>query len=727
MASTTWSRPSTAPNLDRRDDGLRLDSVNLRHCEFNTIKVAVSIDSSALSLLAANDGMGYLNVWVDSNRDGDWADSFDCPRADDNKIALEHIVIDLPINAAVLGAGMHELLVDTTVPVAFPTEGVVAGMPAWLRITLSEKPSNKTLTAGTLKYGDGRGYDEPFRLGETEDYLLRAPGQSDAADMTINKRGHLQPEFDTTTRTRFWQVNWVVNYANIGDTAATNVHLVDNLGTGQTLQSVRALPPISPTISGSTVEANLTSVAAGAGGTLILRTVVPYTTAPGTVLRNEAVISAGNDSVTINNTAVATVTVPLLPPLITSPVPGTTCTGALTVTGHAQAGVDIDLYVDGALATTTQSDATGNWSTGITLADGSHDLYAVARQSTLTSEPTPIVMVIVDSSLFWNPMSLRFVDEEGRVIRPSGRLDESGWSVFLRAEHTYTISLQICCEDPNVQVAVELNGDIIPLSDPDDDGTYTASVTSSGRVVGSIRICVICELIKRCSDGELTIDPEGTVFNLLTGQPVSAADVACFQATVSSASTEQSYALWPAEDYQQINPQSVGADGYFSFFTPPGTYQLDVSKTGYQPYRSWDLVVVDAPVHVDVPLTPLISQAANQQVDLTDDGFEPAVVTVEPGAVIEWTNIGDGLHTSTSVTPAVTHDGSQAAGAGDNGAWDSGLLTPGSSYKRQLTQEGTYTYRDSENPAFTATIIVAEADEPPVTKSNTLFIPLVNR
>ncbi len=717
-------------NLDQRDDGLRLDSVNLRHCEFNTLKVAVSIDSTALSALAANDGRGYLNLWVDSNRDGDWADRFECPRSDNNKIALEHIVIDLPINAVILGVGQHTLLVDTTVPVFFPADGDTAKTPAWLRMTLSEKPSNKTLTAGSLSYGDGRGYDEPFRLGETEDYLLRAPSQSAEADVMIEKRGHLQPEFDATTQTRFWQVNWVVNYGNIGGAAATGVQLVDTLGSGQTLQRVRALPTISPTISGSTVEANLSTLATGTHGTLILQTVIPYNTAPGTVFENRATIAASNDSVTINNSTVATVTVPLLPPLITSPVPGTTCSGVMTVTGHAQAGITVDLYVDGSLATSATAAGNGNWSTGLTLSDGSHDLYAIARQGALTSAPTPAITVIVDSTLFWNPLSLRFTDETGRVIRPSGRLDESGWSVFLRAEHTYTISLQLCCEDPNAQVELALNGTAIPLSDNDGDRIYTASFTSSGRQVGSIRICVICELIKRCSDGELTIDPEGTVFDLLNGQPLSSADVACFQATVGATSTEQSYALWPAVDYGQINPQSVAADGYFSFFTPPGTYQINVTKVGYQPYRSWDLVVVDTPVHIDVPLTPIIGQAADQRIDVTDDGFAPAVITVEPGTVIEWTNVGDGLHTSTTVTPTVSFGASQTAetSAVDNGAWDSGLLTPGTSYKRQLMEEGTYTYRDSENPASTATIIVAKAEvvvQPPT--NSVIFLPVVSR
>ena len=67
-----------------------------------------------------------------------------------------------------------------------------------------------------------------------------------------------------------------------------------------------------------------------------------------------------------------------------------------------------------------------------------------------------------------------------------------------------------------------------------------------------------------------------------------------------------------------------------------------------------------------------------------------------------------------------------AAGlSADSAGWDSGLLTTGESYKRQLSAEGTYTYRDSANPDATATIIVKQTV--PVSTAKTIFLPLIAR
>ncbi|MEZ4732010.1 MAG: hypothetical protein R3E79_33245 [Caldilineaceae bacterium] len=72
--------------------------------------------------------------------------------------APEHIVIDFPVNVVALGAGLQLLNVPTGL---VPWQ--ITDQPAWVRITLSELPSNKTLNAGGLSYGDGRGYPTPSR------------------------------------------------------------------------------------------------------------------------------------------------------------------------------------------------------------------------------------------------------------------------------------------------------------------------------------------------------------------------------------------------------------------------------------------------------------------------------------------------------------------------------------------------------------------------------------
>ncbi|MEZ4862445.1 MAG: GEVED domain-containing protein [Caldilineaceae bacterium] len=712
-------------NQDKADDGLLLSTVTLNHCQVSTMQVLVSIDTTAAALLP--NGVGYLNVWLDSNRDGDWADRFDCPQTATGApgTALEHIVIDMPINALTLGPGLHTVNVTTSGPVAWPADQ--AQKPAWLRVTLSERPSNKPFTT----YGDGRGYDDPFRLGETEDYLL--PGRSDPqgngdADPVVTKRGEIWPDFDPTTNTRRWVVGWIVNYANLGSGLANNVHVVESYDAQQTLVAEHSIPLVPHTQSGNTLDYNVGTLPVGGAGVIIVRTELPFNTAPGTVIENSAVIKSDNDSNTLNNTTVATVTVPLLPPVITTPIAGTTCTETVSVAGHAQANVTVDLYVDGALDQSVTADSNGDWSTTLTLAAGSHDLYAIARMSSQSSPQSPTVTIVVDPTLFWDPISLRFNDDMGHLLIPSGRLDPSGWTIFLRPGHTYTVSLHICCGDPNAQVTMTIGDISLTLTDPDGDRTFTATFTvpTGGRFTGDVAICVTCELIRICSNGQVTIDPEGTVFDLVTGLPLASATVACMEANVSAASGQTTFSLWAAEDFGQVNPQSVAADGYFSFFTPQGTYRLQVNKAGYQPYASMDLAVVDTPVHFDVPLTPLVNGNADHQISISENGFEPAVITVEPGAVIEWINAGTTVHSSTSITPSVSYGDTAAAGvmAGSSG-WDSGLLTTGESYKRQLNTEGAYIYEDSANPDATATIIVKQST--PVETEQKLFLPLVTK
>ncbi|RME65112.1 MAG: hypothetical protein D6790_02305, partial [Caldilineae bacterium] len=460
---------------------------------------------------------------------------------------------------------------------------------------------------------------------------------------------------------------------------------------------------------------------------------LPITQAPGTVITNTVTITASNDVDPLNNTETVTLTVPLLPPVITYPTPGTTCTGTFTVTGVVQPSAVVDLTIDDAsgntvISTTVTPDAAGHWSYGVSsLSDGEYDITAVARIGSLTS-PAVTVHVIVDSTLFWNPLSLRFTDDSGHTVIPhdnNGRTDASGWKVFLRRGTVYTVSLTICCTDPNAEVTLEL-GSVgnLTLTDPDGDGTYTATFTtpSTGPITGAIRICVTCNLVRVCSDGTVTIDPEGTVFDILTGQPVAGSQVACMEEQVSSSGGGTVFSLWPADQFDQVNPQTTGSDGYFSFFTPPGTYRLEVNQSGYQSYRSPDLVVVSEPVHFDVPLTPEVSEDAGQEVLITAEGFDPPVLTVAPNTVIQFTNMDAVVHSSTSITPTAEYQPS-AAQLKSSDAWDSGLLNPGESYKRKLTSEGTYTYVDATNPAVTGTIIVQAATTP----EQKIFLPTVNR
>jgi plastocyanin len=70
--------------------------------------------------------------------------------------------------------------------------------------------------------------------------------------------------------------------------------------------------------------------------------------------------------------------------------------------------------------------------------------------------------------------------------------------------------------------------------------------------------------------------------------------------------------------------------------------------------------------------------------------FSPATLTVKTGTKVTWTN-------SDSVTHTVT---------ADQGTFDSGGLSPGSSFSFTFTKTGTYSYHCNIHHSMTATVIV---------------------
>ena len=72
----------------------------------------------------------------------------------------------------------------------------------------------------------------------------------------------------------------------------------------------------------------------------------------------------------------------------------------------------------------------------------------------------------------------------------------------------------------------------------------------------------------------------------------------------------------------------TGADGHFSFLPTSGSSRLDVVLSGYQAYRSADIAGGQASVNQNVALTPAIADAATHTVYMTENGFEPALLTV---------------------------------------------------------------------------------------------------
>ncbi|MFQ5858685.1 MAG: hypothetical protein ACE5LU_24045, partial [Anaerolineae bacterium] len=615
-----------------------------------------------------------------------------------------------------LGPGTHVLTSKTFLPWHPDPDD-----PMWMRITLAERPigpvAAPVATAVDPIPTDGSAPAAGYKYGETEDYLL-GHVTGEPPDVWVEKALRTV-DFDESAAdaagnapARFF---FHVEYGNSGGSAAADVVIADTLPVSTTYKGSHSVPDIEPpTVVTPTVSWNAGTLHPGDHGVINLWFHVPadlgWVLPPGTVLTNTVSITtstAGDDPA--NNTSVVTGTIPLLPPRITWPIPGTTCSSEITVTGKSQLGTFVDLYVNGVYTATASVDSSGNWEVPLTLPDGTHSIYAKARTPLGDeSAPSPTVVVVVDSTLAWDPMSMIFstTSPDGsawvqHIRNAQGRADPNGWKVFLPkgpgASQQYTVTVRICCSDPT-SVTLTVSNTVYSMT-AIGDGWYQRVIDSPDDPTTPITLTVVCGSVTSGGSGSGLIDPDGYVFDVdlglaagkLTGKTVTALEYD---------TGTGSWDRWPAELYEsQTNPQVTGADGYYSFFTPPGDYQITVdASTGYQGYRSWTLTVISTPVHLDIPLTPVYADK-HYVVTMDAAGFVPDTLEVVQGSVVQWTNNEGSAgiwHSATSDVDART----------DVRGWDSGLLDSGESYSRRFDTLGTFTYADNENPSLVGTIKV---------------------
>lgn len=703
--------PANTANQDRFDDGIQPGQLSFAHCSKPTIPVRVFIAPAAIAKLPG--GKGYVNIWVDGNRDGDWADAMPCQTPTGaQETGYEHIVVDFPVDAAALGVGLHTINVPANLHMLWPNNAD----PAWLRVTLSGSAAPKPLNLFGVNVGDGRGPVPQYHFGETEDYLWRSPQDPGLGpDVAVRKRAAAHSDAAGNAQP-FWfeEIRYVIDYRNTGDATATQVILTDDLADAGDLAqlSVLAVPLVDIERNGATVTFDVGDLDPGEGGRIFIRTGVG-SGVPGDTFTNRISAGAAADVDPANNEAEAAITLALPAPRITGPRSGITCDGDLTVRGRAYPGSEVGVLVDGAPAGSTTADAQGRWSLALTLSPGEHILTARAKLGPLTSDESNSVQVTVDPLIGWSPLSLTFTGPNGAQVHPvdpNGFAGTEGLQIRLRRNTQYQIALRVCCAG-QATVTLEVEGHTANLTDPDQDGLYTGSVTTPAQHTdGELTISVTCGSSTSVATGAVLVDPDGVVSDALTGAPLAGAAVAC------AVGEGNSFSLWPAADYGQVNPQTTGADGYFSFFTPPGTYRIEASKAGYQPYRSPDLVVAAEPVRHDVPLMPEPPAAADaaaqagaeHTVVIGDAGFEPAYLKVQPGDVVRFVNLDLAGHTVSAAGPL---------------AFDSGLLLGGERFAVELSAPGTLTVGDALNAANAATIVV----EPAAALQNPVWLPVIGK
>jgi hypothetical protein len=90
----------------------------------------------------------------------------------------------------------------------------------------------------------------------------------------------------------------------------------------------------------------------------------------------------------------------------------------------------------------------------------------------------------------------------------------------------------------------------------------------------------------------------------------------------------------------------------------------------------------------------------DNEADLTRWHFDPAEITIPPGATVVWVNQGNEDHTVTA----------------DDQSFDSGYKKKGTSFQRAFPRPGRYAYHCAPHPWMKGTVIVA-AGAPPATSA----------
>ncbi|HNT24562.1 MAG TPA: carboxypeptidase-like regulatory domain-containing protein [Anaerolineales bacterium] len=514
---------------------------------------------------------------------------------------------------------------------------------------------------------------------------------------------------------------------------ALNVSIEDTLPVGMNYISDTHSPDMDFTQLGGNLTWDVAQeVQKNDSGEILLHTA--GTSTPGQTLTSIVTITAGAD---IYPLQVNTIT-PLVAPILLTPGTGEYCTpisGTVTLHGFAQPDVEIRVY-ENSSQVVTQTVTTGefNLSYNSTHAGVDAETLLEVRACALAgdkqcSEPTAITLKQPQS--FWCPQES--IWEGTPTTGPlagqhlvygfrndAGEFSSQNWIIpgvhgFWDTDLTLDTGYCPGTTEPPTTVWVVADGtqyDPQPGGGPVyhfDIGTaHTVTIASNcDEVVGVILIDPDGYIF----DSTLGFDPEDPSAHVLPGATVTA-----YEYVPSSAS----WRPWPAHLYNdQVNPQVVGTNGYFAFFTPPGQYYLQVdAPDGYQSWRSPVVEVVNEIVHVNVPLTPLQTLAA-QQILVTPSGLSLPQVTIRVGQSVLWTADDSWLapdqYISFSEDP-IQRILSELNPLENVLGFDSGRMIPGQVYIYQFAQPGTYTYADGFG--HTGQVVV---------EAFRIFLPLVRR
>jgi hypothetical protein len=146
---------------------------------------------------------------------------------------------------------------------------------------------------------------------------------------------------------------------------------------------------------------------------------------------------------------------------------------------------------------------------------------------------------------------------------------------------------------------------VFDYKDEDKDGIWIADIKAPV-VDGEYEIISVIDYKdKRLEPKELSlitvVDPEGYVYTNINGGELRIKDAKVTIYMLNSETKE--YKIWPANNFQQVNPQITDSTGKYSFLVQEGVYNIKVQADGYSDYQSKDFdVKKDIGVHFNIEL-----------------------------------------------------------------------------------------------------------------------------
>ncbi len=481
-----------------------------------------------------------------------------------------------------------------------------------------------------------------------EDSISTTVGESPGLRVSKSGTPHTVPPGGTVT--------YVIDYGNVGNRAASDVRVRDELPTGT------AYVPGSATgdamLEGRTVVWHLGDVPVGAAGQLSFQVTVSPLAGDGEIVSNRATILSREQGPLPSNQVVTYVTTASLLSIAKADEPdpvrvGDEITYALSLRNDGAIPLT-NVVVTDALPTGTafvSADAGGvlvggevEWHLGA-LAPGEEAVLQLVVQVLPPAQPGQVILnTFVVSSTESAPRSVSAATEV--TCRTPGQvafMDDS-WNPTGAYGIGDTICVQVADEDRNLDDGTVETVEVILESEAGD--TETLLLAETGPDTGIFRGCLPSTGgISADGDGVLRvgqdtgisatytdpldsfcfpplppvtalIDPFGIVFDSVTGAPIGGAVVTLIDAATGL----------PAATGPDPNPVTTGADGKFAFpSVAAGSYYLDVAAGADYAYPSvvpdgelpagyviglgsrgetFALVPGMLPLNVDVPVDP---------------------------------------------------------------------------------------------------------------------------